>query len=190
MRGNGIQRDWTAASETRLRYLHGLGWSAREIAADIGVSRNAVIGKRHRMGLSDPSRKTYSGRRKFDRERKAIGPRIPKPKRRKVSVAKLKLPPPPPPEAPEPKRLDLLELTDKTCKWPIGDPQSDDFHFCGVDIKPEEGQQPYCPYHRDLGTAKSGTPRTQKQKAAMRRWQLTRLGTSREYLQQLDEEQA
>jgi len=45
------------------------------------------------------------------------------------------------------RRLSLLQLTENTCKWPIGDPLSDDFHFCGA--KTCEGS-PYCSYHSKI----------------------------------------
>jgi GcrA cell cycle regulator len=42
------------------------------------------------------------------------------------------------------KKISLLELTERTCKWPIGDPTSDDFHFCG---QPAHPGKPYCEAH-------------------------------------------
>ena len=45
---------------------------------------------------------------------------------------------------PEGERLTLLELNENTCKWPIGDPLSPDFHFCGRSSKDD---QPYCEFH-------------------------------------------
>lgn len=44
-------------------------------------------------------------------------------------------------------RLGLMELTDKTCKWPVGDPASDDFWFCGLS---SEAGKPYCTAHSAL----------------------------------------
>lgn len=45
------------------------------------------------------------------------------------------------------RRLTLMQLTERTCKWPIGDPLHDDFHFCGH----ESGESsPYCSYHAKL----------------------------------------
>lgn len=48
---------------------------------------------------------------------------------------------------PVPRKLKLVQLTERTCKWPIGDPMHDDFHFCGHEA--EEGR-PYCEYHSGL----------------------------------------
>jgi GcrA cell cycle regulator len=50
-------------------------------------------------------------------------------------------------ELPRDGRVTILHLSDKTCKWPIGDPGAEDFCFCGH--KPREGS-PYCEYHARL----------------------------------------
>ena len=41
-------------------------------------------------------------------------------------------------------RLSLMDLTERTCKWPIGDPATDDFWFCGL---PTQAGKPYCDAH-------------------------------------------
>ena len=45
------------------------------------------------------------------------------------------------------KKLSLLELTERTCKWPVGDPSTDDFWFCGL---PSKAGKPYCEAHIGL----------------------------------------
>jgi GcrA cell cycle regulator len=45
------------------------------------------------------------------------------------------------------RRLGLTELTERTCKWPVGDPLKDDFYFCGCD---SPDSSPYCNYHQRL----------------------------------------
>ena len=50
-------------------------------------------------------------------------------------------------EAPVPLKLELIQLTEQTCKWPIGDPAQEDFHFCGHSTKESS---PYCAYHSRL----------------------------------------
>ena len=45
------------------------------------------------------------------------------------------------------RRLGLTELTERTCKWPVGDPLKDDFHFCGGEAP---DTSPYCTYHQRL----------------------------------------
>ena len=104
---------WTEERVALLRQLWGSGKSASEIAEMIGgVSRNAVIGKAHRLGLS--------GR--------------PSPiKKKKAEAAESK-----------PSGATILSLTDRMCRWPIGDPKQPGFRFCG---KPTAGGLPYCAEH-------------------------------------------
>ncbi|WP_312419716.1 GcrA family cell cycle regulator, partial [Shinella sp.] len=45
------------------------------------------------------------------------------------------------------RKLELTQLTERTCKWPIGDPLNDDFHFCGCE---SPDNSPYCTYHQRL----------------------------------------
>jgi GcrA cell cycle regulator len=45
------------------------------------------------------------------------------------------------------RHLKLVELNEHTCKWPIGDPLQEDFHFCGND---SAENAPYCTYHSRL----------------------------------------
>jgi len=42
------------------------------------------------------------------------------------------------------KKISLMELTERTCKWPVGDPATEDFWFCGLDVK---AGKPYCEAH-------------------------------------------
>lgn len=122
------------------------GLSASQIASKMGgVTRNAVIGKVHRLGLSGRATPAKPQRgRSFDyQEEEAIGaPHEP--------VMK--------PIIPEPEFTAplVLESGDKTtvstlknnmCKWPIGDPARDDFHFCG---QPTSSGKSYCAYHARL----------------------------------------
>ena len=100
---------WTDERIGDLRRLWSEGRSASEIAGILGdVTRNAVIGKAHRLGLS--------GR--------------PSPIKR------------------TPKRgANILALTERMCKWPVGDPRDSDFHFCGHQTAPG---MPYCTEHASL----------------------------------------
>ena len=155
------------------------GQSASQIAKELGgVTRNAVIGKVHRLGLSN--RPAGSGT-KSDAPTKAeaslaatskpkaipkpevvakpVGPEAaaPIPMRKAIIPAGQPLPPQPSaneisPEAlakvteveKKSKKLSLLELTERTCKWPVGDPATEEFWFCGLATK---AGKPYCEAH-------------------------------------------
>ncbi len=115
---------WTDDKINKLQKLWGKGLTASQIAEKLGdgITRNAVIGKAHRLKL--PSR--------------------PSP----VKAEPVKKAPPPPPEKKEEvvetKKTSLLDLTEQTCKWPIGHPGDANFYFCG---KPSRPGVPYCPDH-------------------------------------------
>ncbi|KFC61250.1 GcrA cell cycle regulator [Devosia sp. LC5] len=172
---------WTDERVETLKKLWMEGLSASQIAGELGqgVTRNAVIGKVHRLKLSARAKPTNTA----PRARPA-----PRPAPRRVSgpsaslssgsggssmmggAAKARMSMPRPqtmgatalaasPEIetnlyvapaaaelfiPEDKRLNLLQLTESTCKWPIGDPLTKDFYFCGQHSL-ESG--PYCEFH-------------------------------------------
>ena len=210
---------WTDERVETLKKMWAEGQSASQIAKELGgVTRNAVIGKVHRLGLSnrvgpggvaepeedeaallaaadpaplrtapqDPARtpdratergadrttdrptdRTAEPPRPADRPASAPGPAAvapastavvtPLPVRKPIIPAGQPLPPQPSaneisPEAlasvreveKRAKRLTLMELTERTCKWPIGDPATPDFWFCGLPSLPGK---PYCEAH-------------------------------------------
>lgn len=148
---------WTDERVELLKKLWQDGLSASQIAGELGgVTRNAVIGKVHRLGLSGRGQPTSSIKRARRPRQISSGPRRP---RRVTSIgsAALKLDVDADPERylrpqeivviPIAKKLSIEMLTEKTCKWPIGDPTHEDFHFCGHDST--EGT-PYCTYHASV----------------------------------------
>lgn len=113
--------------------------SAAEIAKILGcgLSRNAVIGKAHRLNLSagkKPANSSVSTIRERARGAATRPPRAPRANKPAIQL-------PPEPTGPG---ISLLELTEKTCRYPHGDPKSTDFKFCGAASLPG---LPYCPYH-------------------------------------------
>jgi GcrA cell cycle regulator len=158
---------WTEDRVETLKKLWADGLSASQIAAKLGmgVTRNAVIGKVHRLNLA--GRVTAPRNQAPRAARKAPGtggPSIPRspsaPSMPTAGATALKsyaqtqasprlapLPEPKPlrlVESSKDGRITILHLSDKTCKWPIGDPTHDDFCFCGHG--PRDGS-PYCEYH-------------------------------------------
>jgi GcrA cell cycle regulator len=196
---------WTDERVETLKKMWAEGQSASQIAKELGgVTRNAVIGKVHRLGLSnrvgpgtgredgdeaevvaapppvaipraeptprpvvtEPPRVAEAAPPRPAPERPAApaaaipasGATItPLPMRKAIIPAGQPLPPQPSaneisPEAlasvreveKHAKRLTLMELTERTCKWPIGDPATEDFWFCGL---PSVPGKPYCEAH-------------------------------------------
>ena len=125
---------WTAERIAQLRQCVVTGLTCSEIAAEIGVSRNAVIGKIHRLGLSTGR---PAGAPAQSCPPRAGRPRAPS-QRRLLKIACL--------ESPDGGEVIVLgtavesahpcaltELAERTCRWPLGDPMSDNFAYCGND---------------------------------------------------------
>jgi len=173
---------WTDERVEKLKELWGDGMSASQIAKILGgVTRNAVIGKVHRLGLSNRGA-APGGKSAPDEAKPAPKPAKPshpakaaaEPKETVAVPEEVKPAPlvvrtqpvirdatqPRAPGLPTPeeqaaratlveiekmaKRLDLMSLTERTCKWPIGDPTEESFHFCGL---PSVAGKPYCEHH-------------------------------------------
>ncbi|WP_050523034.1 GcrA family cell cycle regulator [Pseudorhodobacter wandonensis] len=186
---------WTDERVETLKKMWAEGQSASQIAKELGgVTRNAVIGKVHRLGLSNRTSGT-AGKEEAEApvapkvepaaraaeapsaaepkpaappprpSTTAINPTVaqvvnnvtPLPLRKSIVPAGQPLPPQPSaneisPEAlasvreveKHAKKISLMELTERTCKWPIGDPATEEFWFCGL---PSTAGKPYCEAH-------------------------------------------
>jgi GcrA cell cycle regulator len=178
---------WTDDRVELLKKMWGEGQSASQIAKELGgVTRNAVIGKVHRLGLSNRASNGAKAAAEPKEKPAAAAKPAPKPKpqpkteparpitpapaatpasdarpmvpaRKQIIPAGQPLPPQPSaneisPEAlakvneieKKAKKLSLMELTERTCKWPVGDPATEDFWFCGL---PVQQGKPYCEAH-------------------------------------------
>ena len=174
---------WTDERVESLRAMWADGRSASQIAKELGgVTRNAVIGKVHRLGLSNRA----PGTERIEELEAAVpddaapaepaahaaSPQpVPEPADPPDTAAEpLEMPavlrpkpgnqPMPPQQTPteisaealanlaevakKARRLTLMQLTERTCKWPVGDPATDDFWFCGLGCAPGK---PYCETH-------------------------------------------
>jgi GcrA cell cycle regulator len=147
-----VAANWTPDAEARLKALSDSGDFSNEQMASIlnkeyrlGVTRNAVIGKRARKGWDNLRTEASKQRTKVYR--------APPPKRR--VPARIEAPPPKPApvlrEVPLTATATLFTLERHGCRWPIGDPQDEAFGYCGRD---REGHRNYCPGHAPLGVAR------------------------------------
>lgn len=186
---------WTDERVEMLKVMWSEGKSASQIAKELGgVTRNAVIGKVHRLGLSnrapgserpedetpvaeirataepvatpDPLEEEVEVQQQRPAAAASPAPAQPRPP---VKEAQQQAPRPPKPIIGQPlppqpsaseisaealanlaevakkaKKLTLMQLTERTCKWPVGDPATDDFWFCGLPATPGK---PYCDTH-------------------------------------------
>jgi GcrA cell cycle regulator len=146
---------WNDERVDLLKKLWSDGLSASQIAGRLGgVTRNAVIGKVHRLGLSG---RATTSRMKSHRPRvrtQTATKRLMKPRFANVGNPALRnlylgdtepyVPPAEEVEIPLKERKYIQTLTESCCRWPIGDPQQPDFHFCGKHKVPG---LPYCEGH-------------------------------------------
>jgi GcrA cell cycle regulator len=175
---------WTDERVETLKSMWAEGKSASQIAKELGgVTRNAVIGKVHRLGLSNraggPDRpEDEIAPLETPGEEPLAGPEDEVPAARTAAAAAPARPlvrdaAPAPAPRPKPtgqplppqpsgseisaealanlaevakkaRRLSLMQLSERTCKWPVGDPATDDFWFCGLPAVPGK---PYCETH-------------------------------------------
>ncbi|MDB5225442.1 MAG: cell cycle regulator GcrA [Candidatus Adlerbacteria bacterium] len=146
---------WTDERTELLKKLWNDGLSASAIAAELGgITRNAVIGKVHRLGLE--------GRPKAASKRK---PRVSQANGRNFNISRPVLNGTPAPAfkpeyehdpqaeleesekiIPFKQRLTMLTLSEGVCRWPVGDPCQGSFYFCGGSAN----AGPYCAYHGNI----------------------------------------
>ncbi|MEL6362611.1 MAG: GcrA family cell cycle regulator [Pseudomonadota bacterium] len=144
---------WNEERVELLKKLWAEGLSASQIAGKMGgVTRNAVIGKVHRLGLSGRATPAKPQRgRDLAHETTPVEPAAP-------TLRSAPTQPTHEAGSSEPEFIAPITLTsgDMTtvatlsrnmCKWPIGDPASDDFHFCGQQTEPGKS---YCTHHANM----------------------------------------
>lgn len=174
---------WTEEMVEELKRLWAEGVTTGEIGRRLNISKNSIVGKVHRLGLSgrpspikkksdttpaakgqpakeksakpakkEPTTKTEAKPAKAPAEKKPVSKPIAKPEPKPQPVAEtseediklastLNIP------SAAPVKKDFLSLTDldnHTCRWPIGDPKDENFHFCGKKVRLG---QTYCEEH-------------------------------------------
>lgn len=145
---------WTEERVEMLTKLWSEGLSASQVAKQLGgVTRNAVIGKVHRLGLSGratpsrPARPKAPTPRNLTHVRGRPDPLVSERREEVETVAKSRETIHEDMENRSTELTTVLTLTERNCKWPIGDPGSPDFHFCG---RGADGNAPYCTEHAKL----------------------------------------
>lgn len=139
---------WPDDRTARLIELWANGHTCAAIGIRLGVTKNAVIGKAHRLNLPQ-------------RLREAVAHEISETKKAQFAAGRLIMPSrhaviPEPAGAPDMRNLSLLELEPNDCRFPIGDPQKPGFAFCGC---PRFGERPYCQYHSRIAYVPRSTPK-------------------------------
>ncbi|MGN1063294.1 MAG: GcrA family cell cycle regulator, partial [Alphaproteobacteria bacterium] len=107
---------WTAEKIKQLKKLWQKGKSTVEIGRELGISKNAVVGKVHRLELNA---------RPSPIKKETVAKSV-KPQKKQIG------------------KVTLLDLKLTSCRWPMGDPEEADFHFCG---KNTVTGKPYCAEH-------------------------------------------
>jgi GcrA cell cycle regulator len=138
---NSANNTWTDERIEGLKRGFAAGLSCRQIADDIGVSRNAVIGKLSRLGL------TGAARDETPRLGRKPAPGQPAPRRQQQLLATVYEAPSEAAPVHSAEPCSLLELSAQRCRWPISAPDADDVRFCGN--TPLDGL-PYCAGHTRL----------------------------------------
>ena len=154
---------WTEERVELLKKYWAEGLSASQIANELGgVTRNAVIGKVHRLGLAARAKSTRTntaprarkprsaprettakprvvGNTALRVETVAVAEQAPERAPLRVVHQEIYIPPE--------ERASILTLTETRCRWPVGDPTNADFYFCG---KTCDAGDPYCEHHAQV----------------------------------------
>jgi GcrA cell cycle regulator len=138
---------WTTERVEQLKSCFGAGLTCSQIAGEIGVSRNAVIGKMNRLGLSRPR----SGRASAPAAKRAADRNGGGNVTRLFSQHRILMQLPPEPQEQsavvsihDGRGCSLLDLSPGNCRWPVSEPGAQDFCFCG---NQQVAGLPYCVGH-------------------------------------------
>ena len=171
--------DWTDKKIEKLKKLWEKGYSAAEIGKKLGFSKNAIVGKVHRLGLANRASPIKSSSGKPASDSKAVSKKPTEKLEKPAKIVSLKhskaepVSRPSAPKAAKPAGLkiasnmtkalggiSMLELTSDLCCWPIDDVNSENFHFCGKKVF---RSKPYCLEHCAVAYTNSSTPAEERE---------------------------
>lgn len=141
---------WTDESVERLRQMWSEGLTANEIAKKLGVTKNAIVGKVHRLCLTarpSPIKSKENEALSEDIEQTGTNAAMSADLFENTSAAGK--------SASINKKIENIKLVDldsHTCRWPIGDPRDEDFCFCGKKVRTG---QTYCDEHSQMAYVKA-----------------------------------
>lgn len=162
---------WTDEMVDQLRAMWAEGLTTGEIGKRLGVSKNSIVGKVHRLGLSgrpspikrknedapepavaDKKNTTVKAKEKEKEEIKPQKNKIEKTHQEpeiKIDIKTMEKETTP--SQKHPGKVLLTDLDNHTCRWPIGDPKDENFHFCGKKVRIG---QTYCDEHANIAYVK------------------------------------
>jgi GcrA cell cycle regulator len=159
---------WSPIEDDQLRALHARtpAPSCKEMGEEIGRSKNSIIGRRGRLGLS---KRRPPKREGVKQPRKGRVPKLHKPPMARAPLA-----------PPEPVTIDdiaiavgqrrtIFDLENHHCRFPVGEPGTSDFFFCGAPTADVAGGRPYCRAHARRAYHSNSTPLSERAQARMSR---------------------
>lgn len=147
---------WTNEMIDKLRQMWKQGLTTSEIAKKIGVSKNSIVGKVHRLNLT--ARPSPIKKKENVVVEQPVQKNVEKTPKSAKPVKKVKIEPVEisptvvqPTTVEKTECIPLTELDNHTCRWPIGDPRDEGFCFCGKKVR---SGQTYCEEHAAIAYVK------------------------------------
>lgn len=141
---------WTDEMVEGLRSMWKQGLTTNEIAKNLGVSKNSIVGKVHRLNLTARP----SPIKKKDDEEEEVETKPAKPAAKpvkKITITPVEIKTPVHDKKASKNGVCLTELDNHTCRWPLGDPRDENFCFCGKKVR---SGQTYCEEHAAVAYVK------------------------------------
>ena len=146
---------WSDESVEQLRQMWSEGLTANEIAKKLGVTKNAIVGKVHRLCLKARPSPIKSKNAEENTEISAVEDVTVVEEvavEEEIEIVQEQNLPLENKDVVKTENVKLVDLDSHTCRWPIGDPRDDDFCFCGKKVK---AGQTYCDEHSAMAYVKA-----------------------------------